>query len=101
MSSNWMPYVVLWALLAVIVFVLAAYRKIVAYHEDDTLHVRDSDVQLVAEQEVVARKLQVIDRWGKVLTVAALVYGFLLAGSFVYASWLQSNAAAVEVTIAR
>ncbi|MBK5290601.1 MAG: hypothetical protein JJE04_02770 [Acidobacteriia bacterium] len=98
MTTNWMPFVVVWALVAIAVFVLAMYRKLVASHEDDMLHVRDSEVKLVAEQDAVARKLVVIDRWGKTLTVAALVYGFILAGFYVYSGWLQSNAtAAVSV----
>ena len=46
------PYVVTWAILAVIVLALALYRNLMALHEDDNLHLAAGDKsaeQLIAE----------------------------------------------------
>jgi uncharacterized membrane protein len=95
------PFVIGWAVVALVVCALAIYRKVVARHEDDFLHVRDSEAKLVAEQGEIANKLLLIDRWGKIMTVVALVYGLALAGSYVYASWVSNNAASAELQLIR
>jgi hypothetical protein len=88
---NLFPLIVSWAVLAVIVLALAVYRKLIAAKEDDMLHVRDSEVQLVASQASIANKLEVIDRWGKILTAGALLYGLALAALYVYMDWQESS----------
>ena len=88
-------WIISWATLAAVVIALAIYRRVVASHEDDFLHVNEREAALVAEQEVVARKLDWIDRWGQVLTVITLVYGLALAGGYLYVSWIERNSSII------
>jgi hypothetical protein len=37
-----------------------------------------------AEQAVVAQKLDLIDKWGKIVTVLAVVYGVILGGLYAW-----------------
>jgi hypothetical protein len=39
----------------------------------------------------MAQKLDNIDKWGKILTIAAVVYGVVLGGMYVYQSWVQNT----------
>ncbi len=79
------PFYVLWGILAASVLALIVWRKSVASHEDDSLHVMGGDV--VPQQVAIAHKLEVIDKWGKTMTVATVVLGLLLAAAFVYQSF--------------
>ncbi len=89
MNINITPFAVLWALLAIVVLGLIAYRKMVASHEDETLHL--SADNYASQQTTVAHKLDVIDKWGKLLTAIAVVYGLVLAGIYTYQTWLSSG----------
>ncbi len=37
----------------------------------------------------VAHKVQMIDKWGKLLTVVAVIYALLLAAAFVYQTFVN------------
>ncbi len=80
----------IWAIMTATVLVLAIYRKIVAVDEDDMVHVSDGEQHLIGKQKMVAQKLDVIDRWGKTLTVVVLVYGLALAAWYLYQVWQQA-----------
>lgn len=87
---NLIPLVISWGLLALTVLGLFLWRKAVASNEDDSLHVLDAGaVQRTASQAAVAQKLELIDKWGKILTVVAVVFGAIVGGLFVYQSWLD------------
>ncbi len=88
MHLNLVPFIVLWGLLAISVIVMIVWRKLVASEEDDTLHVLQGSV---AQQVTVAHKLEVIDKWGKILTVIAVVSGLLLGAVYVYQSWVTAS----------
>jgi hypothetical protein len=88
---NLMPFVVSWAVLATAVVVLIVYRRMVAAKEDDYIHVEGDPDRVVHEQEVVAHKLDVIDKWGKVLTAIAVVYGLAISGLFMYNEWVNTS----------
>ena len=89
---SFIPFIVLWCLMAFTVLWLFVWRKIVASKEDDNLHVLDgSSVAKSSEQVVVAQKLDVIDHWGKVVTIVVVVYGVILAGAYVWQSWVQNT----------
>jgi len=79
---------VLWALLALAVIGLIIYRRIVSAGEDDMIHVSDAAGAVASQQVSVAQKLDQIDKWGKTLTVVVVVYGVVLAGVYVYQSWV-------------
>jgi len=83
------PFIGLEILLAIAVIVMIAWRKTVARAEDDTLHVLQGEV--AQQQTAVAHKLDVIDKWGKALTVIAVVFGVLLAAAWVYQAWVQGT----------
>jgi len=93
MNISFVPFAVLWALLAIVVLSLIAYRKMVSLQEEETLHL--SDAAEANHQAVIARKLDWIDKWGKLLTVVAVVYSVLLAAAYTYHVWLvmQANGA--------
>ena len=82
---NLIPYLAIWSLLALAVIALLVTRKIVAGKEDDHIHVLDGVP--VTQQTVVAHKLDVIDRWGKILTALAVAGGLAIAALYVYSSF--------------
>ncbi len=88
---NLTPYISIWVAMAVGVLALALQRMIVASHEDETLHIGENEAHLVDQQTKVFRKIQTIDRWGKLLTVIAVLYGLALAGVYLYHMWLESS----------
>lgn len=86
-----LPLVVAWAMLALVVLGLFIYRRSLAAHEDDFVHLADGEANLINEQAVVAQRLEKVDYWGKLLTVIAFVYGLGLAGYFFYQTWVESS----------
>jgi hypothetical protein len=86
-----MPFVVLWVALAAAVGALAVYRNKLAGSSDELIHIEETSVELSVRQEIVAKKLEVIDKWGKILTVVAVVFGLLLVAAWVYQVWQSSS----------
>jgi len=86
---NLIPFFVLWVLLAVSVVALLVWRKLVARNEDDSLHMLDAASAQRSMQIAVAEKLELIDKWGKILTIAAVGYGLVLAGVYIYQVWVE------------
>ena len=91
MNINLFPFSVLWMFLAIVVVGLIFYRMWLAKDEDDTLHVMDSEAGLVAQQAVMAQKLEIIDHWGQTLTVIALVSGLAMGSVYLYQVWFASE----------
>ena len=89
MHINFIPFLALWVVLAVGVIVMIAWRKSVSSHEDETLHVMD--VGAVSQQADVAHKLDVIDRWGKILTAVTVIFGLALGALYMYQSWVEMS----------
>jgi hypothetical protein len=71
-------------ILTTVVIGSIVYRKWVAKNEDDTLHVLDSDIAMVPRQAALAEELESIDRWGKALTVIALMYRLAVGCGHLY-----------------
>ena len=90
MNISFVPFAVLWVLIAIVVLTLIAYRKVVSLQEEETLHL--GNPAEANHQAVIARKLDWIDKWGKLLTVVAVVYGVLLAAAYTYRVWLTMRA---------
>lgn len=86
-----LPYAIVWAVLATVVIILAVARSVISRTEDDSLHVNDSTRAAVAQQTEVFHKLEVIDKWGKILTVVAVVTGLALGAAFIYDLWEQGT----------
>jgi hypothetical protein len=89
MNFDFRLLIALWALLAVSVIALIVWRKTVARNEDDQLHVMQ--VAAATQQADVAHKLEVIDKWGKIVTAVTVAYGVLIAGLFIYQTWMQTS----------
>jgi hypothetical protein len=92
---NLIPLFAVWALLALSVIGMLVWRKTVARNEDDSLHVLDAVSAQRTTQAEVAHKLESIDKWGKILTVIAVVYGLVLGGLYVYQVWVQNTTVGV------
>jgi len=84
------PFLVLWLLLACVVLAMIAWRSALARKEDDTLHVSVADRAPIAQQVSLAGKLEKIDKWGKTLTIAAVVYGAVIGAAYLWQFWNTS-----------
>lgn len=90
MNLNFGPFIVLETLLAVAVLALFIWRKAVSRNEDDNIHVLHG-AAAVPEQEAISHKLDVIDKWGKILTVITVVFGLLLGAAYAYDSFVRAS----------
>jgi hypothetical protein len=81
------PFVAGWTALACAVAGLAMYRRMIANREDGGLHVRESEVAEVSKQAAIAHRLDIVDWWGKVLTVILASFGVLLLALYLYQVW--------------
>ena len=84
------PILIAWLALAGVVLALALYRKIVSRTEDDLIHMHQADAVLISRQMAFARRLELIDFWGKTLTILAAVFGLALLALLVYQKWVES-----------
>ena len=89
MHINFTPWMILWAALALAVLVMAGYRKIVSVREDETLQLVNPSESV--RQVAISHKLERIDKWGKLLTVVAAIYGLLVAIAYTYQTWVQAT----------
>jgi hypothetical protein len=84
-----MPYFVLWVALAAVVIGMIIWRKTVSSHEDEALHVLDAGA--LNQQVSVGHKLETIDKWGKILTAIAVIFGLILGAIYMYQSWVAMS----------
>lgn len=89
MNIDFHPLIILWGVLAASVLVLLVWRKSVARNEDDQLHVLN--VNVVSQQTAVANKLEMIDKWGKIVTAVTVAFGLVIAGLYLYQMWIQTS----------
>lgn len=75
---NLLPYAIAWAVLALVVVLLAFRRKSISAEEDDTLHLGGGSEEHIKQQEETAKKLAKLDLYGKVLTVILVLTGLAL-----------------------
>jgi hypothetical protein len=86
-----------WGMLGVTVLALAAYRSQLGRREDDRIHFSDQEAALVNQQTQVAHRIEVIEKWGKTLTVVLVLYGMALAAYYLYTLFqLQSTRSLVD-----
>ena len=81
----------IWIVLGLATLALALYRKFTSANEEDLIHLADGEEHCIPEQTVLAEKLALIDRWGKILTIITVVTGLGLAGIYLHQVWLQSG----------
>ena len=85
MNLDLRPYIAIWAVLALGVLVLFVRRRMVSSKEDDQLHVMSG---VNPDQVAIAAKLDVIDKWGKILTVVALLFGMAIVTLYIYSNFV-------------
>jgi cytochrome b subunit of formate dehydrogenase len=96
MKMDLLPYVSAWAVLGVIVMVLALLRRKIADKEDDSLKLSDGETAHVVKQEQLARKLAKIELWGKSLTILLIVTGVALGLLYGWQMWEASSTAGLH-----
>lgn len=90
---NIIPFFAIWSVCAVAVLALALYRKILTFHGDDEfVHLSAGEERLIPQQVALSHKLDVIDTWGKGLTIFAFVSGLVIAGVVLFQAWQASLA---------
>ena len=85
MNLDLRPYIVVWIVLALVVAALFIRRKMIAAKEDDNIHVMSGPNP---EQTIIAAKLDVIDKWGKLMTVVTVLLGIVIAGLYIYSTFV-------------
>lgn len=88
---NLTPYVIAWGVLAIVVAALAVMRKNVAAKEDDCIHLGGAAAAVINEQVTVSKKLETIEKWGKILTVLLVVTGLALGVFYGLEVWQQTS----------
>jgi hypothetical protein len=97
MNSTFLMLLASWGILGVTVLALAAYRTQLGRREDDRIHFSDTEAALVSQQNQFAHRIEVIEKWGKSLTVLLVLYGIALGGYYLYTLFqLQSTRAIVD-----
>jgi hypothetical protein len=81
------PYAAVLAVLVLAILGLLVYRKKVAGSVDQSLHVTQGGD--LSRQAAVVSKLDQIDRWGKILTVIAVLYALAVLAMFLYKNFTQ------------
>jgi hypothetical protein len=84
-------YLSAWIALVTVTVSLAVYRWLRAKGQDGILHVRQSELSMTIKQQTDAQTLNRIDRWGKVLTIAAVVYGCAILAAYLWMDLNQMN----------
>jgi len=88
---SFLPFLILWGLMAASVIALILWRRAVAGEEDDSIHVMEGEQGVTQHQVVVAQKLETIDKWGKALTAATVLVGVVIAGVYFYHLWVATS----------
>ena len=82
---NFLPLAIVWIVLALVVLALFLWRQAIARNEDDSLHVMHGTL---TSQTSLSQKLDVIDKWGKILTVITVLMGLLIAAAYIYGQFV-------------
>ena len=81
------PLFTTFCLLAAATLAVALGRVlIVRVKGDDCLHLVDCDVPLIKKQTAAARRLEIVDVWGKTLTILTVLSGIAAYGAW----WLRA-----------
>lgn len=84
-------YLISWAVLAVVVGVLAVYRVSLGRREDVMVHLAGPEAGLIPQQTKMATRIHKIEVWGKTLTVIMALYGLTLLATWVHTIWQHGN----------
>jgi hypothetical protein len=85
------PLVSIWFVIGLATAGLALYRKVLSMREEDVVHLADGEQGLIPQQVDLARKMDVIDVWGKGLTIATVAIGLVVGALYLYNAWLLNQ----------
>ena len=88
---NLFPFAVLWLILVIALIVVALYRQIIVRGEVDLLHFQEGQEKKIEEQVARASKVQVIDRYCKILGIVLTIYSVLLGAAYIYSALISSS----------
>ena len=78
------PFVVIWSVMAAVVAGLAIARNVAGLHEDDYLHLADSEQGLISKQIAFHGFVSRLEKWGVSLTIVTVVTGVALGVFYLY-----------------
>ena len=90
MPDNIIPITIPFVVLLLVVIVLAFYKKSLDSHIDESIHIDASEEGAVKAQVSQAKKSDLVERWGKILTTVVFLYGLAIVGLIVYHQWQVS-----------
>jgi hypothetical protein len=84
-------HLILMGVLALVVGTLFMYRRWIDGHEDHNIHLHNnpSEAQIIHTQEDAAKKLDMLEKAIRYLTIALIVYGVAIAGYASYVEWIS------------
>jgi len=82
------PFLTLWLVVIAALVVVCFWRRSVAVQEDPALHLGAAHAGSAGQQIAVAKRLGQIDKWVKLLSVTAVVFGLLLGAAYLYKGWV-------------
>jgi len=82
------PFLTLWLIEIAALIAVSFWRRSVAVQEDPALHLGAAHAGTAAMQIALAKKLEQIDKWVKILSVIAVVFGILLGAAALYKAWV-------------
>ena len=83
--------IVTWIALVVAYLGVTSYRWFLTRREDDVVHVRDSEANLIPAQVSLAHRVHKLDLWSRVLIVTVVVYGLIIAAFYMYRQFVDSS----------
>jgi hypothetical protein len=89
-SINFLPFLIVWSALAAAVIVLFFKHRSIARQEDAHLNVLET-ADIAQQQVALERRLEVIDKWGKILTAVVVLSGLALGILYFIQSWEQMS----------
>jgi hypothetical protein len=92
MKSSWIPFISIGVVLVLAVLAMFIWRRRAASSEMDSIHVLADEV-MIPQQVAMAHKLEMIDKWGKLLTALTVAYLIVMGGIFLYQAWVASSTA--------
>ena len=88
---NLLPFSVVFCVLIIALVALIIYRRAAASGEDDTLHVEDTTGAITVRQEQLAKRLERLDLWVKILSVIVVLCGLGLGAAYLYNAWIETS----------
>ncbi len=76
-----------WSVLMAALIALFLYRRQVGRREDDFVHLSAADAQVLTDQASMAQRLDVLDRWMRILFIVVIAFSLLVVAAYLYNVW--------------